>query len=166
MNIDKERRKFLRQELKKYEKCTPMTDEERSILHEWVRDGHSVHENPSMAVYEGGGPVDFLNVYREEEAINRALASMSDEERSQYLLDEYGIGQNGGMDLKPPTYETLRKKANRLYRTCSLFWEFLMANDLKEEACEYVQERIDEEWPFEPFDWDFGQEEMLPWERP
>ena len=58
MKTDKERRRFLKQELKEYEKTTAMTDEERSVLHEWVRAGNSVHENASMAVYEGGRPMD------------------------------------------------------------------------------------------------------------
>ena len=53
-----------------------------------------------------------------------------------------------------PTYEELKKKANRLYRTCFLYWEVLVANDLREEAYEYVREHIDEEWPFDSFDWD------------
>lgn len=53
MKKDYKRRRFLMQELKAYEKITPMTEEERAILHEWVRAGHSVHENDAMAVYEG-----------------------------------------------------------------------------------------------------------------
>ena len=49
MKINKEKRRFLKQELKGYEKITPMTEEERSALHEWVAAGNSVHENGSMA---------------------------------------------------------------------------------------------------------------------
>ena len=58
---------------------------------------------------------------------------------------------------EPPTYEELKEKTNRLYRTCFLYREFLAANNLREEAYEYVREHIDEEWPFEPFDWDIAQ---------
>ncbi len=119
MKTDKERRRFLKQELKEYEKATSMTDEERNALREWVRDGNSVHENAAMAVYEGGRPIDFLDVYREEEEIRRALASRTYEEGSKYLLEEYGIDRDGAMTPKPPA---------RGY--------------------------IDEEWPFESFDWD------------
>ena len=53
MKIKKEKRRFLRQELKEYERVTPMTEEERSALWEWVNAGNSVHENGSMASYEG-----------------------------------------------------------------------------------------------------------------
>lgn len=157
MKISKEKRHFLRQELREYEKVIPMTEEERAALHKWVSQGNSVHENGSMVSYEGGRPMDFLDVYREEEEIRQALAKMTYEEGSKYLLEEYGIDRDGVMTPKPPTYEELRKKANRLYRTCFLYWEFLVANDLREEAYEYVREHIDEEWPWDSFDWDIAQ---------
>ena len=157
MKIDKERKRILRQELKEYEKATPMTEEERAALHEWVNQGNSVHEKGSMAFYEGGIPMDFLDVYREEEEIRQALAAMTYEEGSKYLLKEYGIDRDGVMTPKPPAYEELRKKADRLYRTCFLYWEFLAANGLRDEAYEYVRERIDEELPFDSFDWDIAQ---------
>ena len=155
--INKEKRQLLKQELREYEKVTPMTEEEREALHEWVAAGNSVHENGSMASYESGRPVDFLDVYREEEEIRRALESMSYDEGSKYLLEEYGIDRDGVTTPKPPTYEELKEKANRLYRTCFLYWEFLAANNLCEEAYEYVREHIDEEWPFDSFDWDIAQ---------
>ena len=83
MKIDKEKTQLLKQELREYEKTTPMTEEEKEALHEWVAAGNSVHENGSMASYEGGRPVDFLDVYREEEEIRRALDSMSYDEGKQ-----------------------------------------------------------------------------------
>ena len=156
MITDKERRRFLKRELKEYEKTTPMTDKEKTALREWVRAGNSVHENAAMAVYEGGRPMDFLDVYREDEEIRRVLETMSYEEGSKYLLKEYGIDRDGVTEPKPPTYDELKKKASRLYRTCFLYWEFLVANDLREEAYEYVRDHIDEEWPFESFDWDIA----------
>lgn len=156
MKIDKERKRFLKQELKEYEKTTPMTEEERSALREWVKAGNSVHENGACACYEGGWPMDFLDVYREEEETRRALASMTYEQGSRYLLEKYGIDR----DTRPepePTYKELRKKASRLYRTCMLYWEVLIANDLREKASEYVREHIDEELPFDPIEWDIAQ---------
>ena len=66
MKINKEKERSLQRELKEYEKVTPMTEEERIALHEWVRAGNSVHENGGMVSYEGGIPADFLDVYREE----------------------------------------------------------------------------------------------------
>lgn len=156
MKIDKERKRFLKQELKEYEKTTPMTEEERSALREWTRAGNSVHENGASACHEGGWPMDFLDVYREEEKIRKALASMTYEQGSRYLLEKYGIDRETVPEPKP-TYEELTKKASRLYRTCMLYWEELIANDLREEACEYVREHIDEELPFDPIEWDIAQ---------
>ncbi len=162
MKTDNKKKRFLTQELKAYEKITPMTKDERAILHEWVRTGHSVHENDAMAVYEGGRPLDFLDVYREEGEIRQALASMTYAEGSKYLLEEYGIDRDGVMTPKPPTYEELAKRARRLYRTCFLYWEFLIANDLRDEANEYVREHFDEEMPFDTidaYDWKITGEE-------
>ena len=140
MKIDKEKTQLLKQELREYEKATPMTEEEREALHEWVAAGNSVHENGSMASYEGGRPIDFLDVYREEEEIRRALDSMGYDEGSKYLLEEYGIDRDGVTTPEPPTYEELKEKTNRLYKTCFLYREFLAANNLREEAYEYVRE--------------------------
>lgn len=93
-----------------------------------------------------------------EEEIRRALDSMSYEEGSKYLFEEYGIDRDGVTTTEPPTYEEFKEKANRLYRTCFLYWEILAANNnLREEAYEYVREHIDEEWPFDSFDWDIAQ---------
>lgn len=157
MKISKEKRQFLNRELREYEKVTPMTEEERKALREWVHAGNSVHENRAMDFYENGRPIDFLDAYREEEEIRQALDSMSYEEGSRYLLEEYGIDRDGVITPKPPTYDELVEKANRLYRTCYLYWEFLAANGLREEAYKYVREHIDEEWLFESFDWDIAR---------
>ena len=91
MSVTKrEKMDFLKKELKEYEKETPMTEKERKLLHEWVNEGHSVHANESYAVYEGGIPIDFLDVYREEEEIRQKLDSLSGEERERYLCDLRG----------------------------------------------------------------------------
>lgn len=155
MNTDKERQRLLMQELKAYEKSTPMNDEERSALRDWVREGNSVHENPSDARCENGRPMDFLDVYREDAEIADALASMTYEEGSAYLLREYGIDR----DDKPvprvkPGYDELLKKANRLFRICLLYRDVLESNDLLEEAGEYVAEYIDTEPLFDLFEYD------------
>lgn len=157
IKLNKEKMLFLKQELREYEKATPMTEEERKALHEWVAAGNSVHENCSIASYENGRPIDFLDIYRKEEEIRRALSSMSYDEGSRYLLEEYGSDRDSATTQAPPTYEKLKAKADRLYKTCCLYREFLAANNLREEADEYVRRHIDEEWPFDSFDWDIAQ---------
>ena len=49
MNIQEEKRMYLERELADYEEYTPMSDEERQVLHEWVASGRSVHDNGSYA---------------------------------------------------------------------------------------------------------------------
>lgn len=92
MDINEERRLYLKEELKEYEKVTPMTDEEREALREWVADGRSVHENGSYGVWEGGAPIGFLDIYRWEKEEREMVNAMTDEEHSRYLYEEYGIG--------------------------------------------------------------------------
>lgn len=151
MKINKEKERFLQQELREYEKMTAMTEDERIALHEWIRAGNSVHENGGMVSYEGGIPADFLDVYREEEELRRKLSSMTEEERKRYLYVEYGIENEPSKKL---TYEELQENSRRLYRTCMLYWEILARNGLGEEADVYLRLHIDEEMPFEdPVNW-------------
>lgn len=67
MRKEQEYQALLDEELKEYLKETKMTPKERKALREWVTTGHSVHENNAMAVCEGGYPIDFLDIYREDE---------------------------------------------------------------------------------------------------
>lgn len=156
MSINKERKRFLDKERKEYEKATPMTPEERSVLHEWVREGNSVHENGAFVYHEDGRLLDFLDVYREEEKIRGNLAIMTCEEGSRYLLEEYGIDRDAA-PRPAPTYDELRKEAGRLSHECILYCEFLSTRGMWEEACEYVRTHWNEELPFEEFEWDTAQ---------
>lgn len=94
MDILKDRQQLLRQELEEYETITPMTDDEREALHWWVDKGHSVHENWSLACWEGGAPIDFLDVYREEIEEKVLLDAMTEDERTKYLRNMYGYDSN------------------------------------------------------------------------
>lgn len=76
---------LLMKEFNEYAAQTPMNDEEHEALLTWVKEGHSVHENGSMASYEGGRPVDFLDVYREEEEVRKTLESLEGKEKEKYL---------------------------------------------------------------------------------
>lgn len=150
MKIEKERKRLLKKELKEYEKVTPMTVEEREAIYEWVRGGRSVHDNGSYACYEGGAPMDYLDVYREEKKEYEKITEMSENDRKKYLCEEYGICR----ETPPaPSYEELKERMRLLYKRCMLYWEFLVSNEMREEAEEYVQDHIDEELlPFDLFD--------------
>lgn len=150
MKIEKDRKNFLRRELREYEKITPMTEEEREALHEWVHSGRSVHDNGSYACYEGGRPLDFLDVYRKEKEECGRLPAMDEEEQKNYLREEYGIGRD---TPAAPSYEELKDQMRTLYKKYMLYWGFLANNGLREEAEKYVQDHIDEEFlPFDIFD--------------
>lgn len=89
MTKEKEYQAMLDEELKEYLQVTKMTAKERKALREWVATGHSVHENNAMAVYEGGFPIDFLDIYREEEEIRQATKRMSPEDARKYVMEYY-----------------------------------------------------------------------------
>lgn len=85
-----ETREFLEKQYKEYIKETPMTKKEQRVLREWVKDGHSVYENASLACAEGGVPVEFLTVWRDEEYIRQHTKGMSPEETRKFAMNFYG----------------------------------------------------------------------------
>lgn len=99
MDILKERQQFLEKELEEYEKMNPMSDDEREALHWWVGQGHSVHENWSLACWEGGAPIDFLDVYREEMEEKAMLDAMKEEEQDEYWNYRYGPVTNMASEM-------------------------------------------------------------------
>ncbi len=87
---EQEYQAMLDEELKEYLKETKMTAKECKALREWVAAGHSVHENNAMAVCVGGYPIDFLDIYREEEELRQATKGMNPEDARKYMMDYYG----------------------------------------------------------------------------
>ena len=85
MKIDKERKAFLINELKEFEKTHPMSDEEREVLIAWINDGNSVYENSMMAV-----GYDYLTEYRDTEYIRNATKGMSAEDARRFAWNYYG----------------------------------------------------------------------------
>ena len=157
MNISKEKRKYLRQELKEYEKITPMTSEEKEALHHWVNAGNSVHENNCMASYDGGRPMDFLNVYREDEEIRKATEGMIFEEETRYLLIEHNITREPGPTTPDKEAVIMYKVKSEYYqRLTDIYWNIISMNDLCEEAWERVREHINDPYPS-----DFSDLELL-----
>jgi hypothetical protein len=83
-------RTLLEEQYKDYIKHTPMTKKEQRAVLEWVKDGHSVYENNSGGWYDGGVPVEFLTVWRDEEYIRTHTRGMTPEERQKFALSYYG----------------------------------------------------------------------------
>lgn len=94
-----ETREFLEKQYKEYIKETPMTKKEQRVLREWVKDGHSVYENPSGAWAEGQVPVEFLTVYRDEEYIRQHTKGMTPEDARKSALDYYGWSDEENMEM-------------------------------------------------------------------
>lgn len=148
MRLSKERKRFLKQELKEYEKKTPMTKKERRELHEWVEAGYSVHENTCCAVGDGNSPIDFLDIYREEEVLRKAAAGMGSEEARKYVLDYYGWTEEE-TEKEEYTIETLKDRVRKLERESFYLEEFVRKKGLWEEAQKYIEEYHGEPIPFE-----------------
>lgn len=88
--LPEEIREMLENQYKDYIKSTPMTKKEQRAVREWVKDGHSVYENPSGAWHDGQVPVEFLTIYREEEYIWQHTKGMNPEEARKFALEYYG----------------------------------------------------------------------------
>ena len=85
MKIDKERKAYLRKELKEFEMTHPMTDDERSAVLKWVNAGNSVYENSMMAV-----GYNYLTEYRDCEYLRKATKGMSPEDAQRFAWNYYG----------------------------------------------------------------------------
>lgn len=88
--LPEETRTLLEEQYKDYIKHTPMTKKEQRAVREWVKDGHSVYENSSGGWYDGGVPIPFLEVYRDEEYIRTHTKDMSPDEARRFALNYYG----------------------------------------------------------------------------
>lgn len=85
MKTDKERKTYLRKELKEFEKTNPMTDDERKALRDWVNQGNSVYENSMMAV-----GYNYLTEYRDTEYLRKATKDMTTEDAQRFAWNYYG----------------------------------------------------------------------------
>lgn len=79
-------------ELDRYEKEVPMNPYEKRLLRKWVMSGHSPLENPGSRYIclSGSEPYDFLDVYRMDRDIRRAMQGMTGAEREAYLKEYTG----------------------------------------------------------------------------
>ena len=94
MKFDKDLPELYKEKLEKeyqeYVKKTPMTPKERSAVREWVKAGNSVYTNDCDAWYDGGVPIEFLEVFRDDEYIREHTKGMTTEERQKFARNYYG----------------------------------------------------------------------------
>ena len=79
-----ETKELLERQYKEYLKIRPMSQKEQRAVREWVKNGHSVYENSAGAWQDGQIPVEFLDVYRDEEYIRSHTKGMSEAERRKF----------------------------------------------------------------------------------
>ena len=98
------RQEFLWDEYQDYIAKKPMTPYERRLVREWVKDGNSVYGCTQSRYYgESAYPMEFLEVYRSDRAIDKELQGKTPQEREAYLKDLLGYQE------EPAEEKELRK---------------------------------------------------------
>lgn len=79
-------------ELERYEQEVPMSSYERRLLRKWVIAGHNPRENPGSKYLclSASAPYDFLDVYRMDREIRRAMKGMNEAEQEACLKEYMG----------------------------------------------------------------------------
>ena len=149
------RQEFLWDEYQDYIAKKPMTPYERRLVREWVKEGNSVYGCTQSRYYgESAYPMEFLEVYRSDRAIDKELQGKTPQEREAYLKDLLGYQEEPAEEkelrkAKAATPEPVNAHIRKLERELFHIWAFIIEKGLCSEAMEYVNEHKDEETPFE-----------------
>ena len=85
------RQDYLWDEYQDYIAQKPMTAYERRLVRNWVKEGNSVYGCTQSRYYgESAYPMEFLEVYRSDRAIDKELQGKTPIERESYLKDLLG----------------------------------------------------------------------------
>jgi len=148
------RQEFLWDEYQDYIAKKPMTPYERRLVREWVKDGNSVYGCTQSRYYgESAYPMEFLEVYRSDRAIDKELQGKTPQEREAYLKDLLGYQEEPAEEkelrkAKAATPEPVNAHIRMLERELFHIWAFIIEKGLCSEAMEYVNEHKNEESPF------------------
>lgn len=149
------RQEFLWDEYQDYIAKKPMTPYERSLVRKWVKEGNSVYGCTQSRYYgESAYPMEFLEVYRSDRAIDKELQGKTPQERETYLKDLLGYQEETAeekelREAKDATPGPVNAHIRKLERELFHIWAFIIEEGLCSEAMEYVNEHRDEESPFE-----------------
>ncbi|MER2056550.1 MAG: hypothetical protein ABTB30_14800 [Clostridia bacterium] len=97
--------------------------------------------------------MEFLEVYRTDREIDRALQGKNPGEKEAYLKELLGYEEEPAeekelrkakVETPEPVNEHIRKLERELFHT----WAFIIGEGLCSEATEYLEEHKDEEIPF------------------
>jgi hypothetical protein len=148
------RQEFLWDEYQDYIAKKPMTPYERRLVREWVKEGNSVYGCTQSRYYgESAYPMEFLEVYRSDRAIDKELQGKTPQEREAYLKDLLGYQEEPAEEkelrkAKAATPEPVNAHIRKLERELFHIWAFIIEKGLCSEAMEYVNEHKNEESPF------------------
>ena len=133
-----------------------LTKHERTLLREWLQAGHSVYETVESRYLPGPvyPPMDFIDAYRLDRSLGKAMSGMTRDERISYLKEYMGYEDPSYEELemersKKRTPKLMEEYVKRLEREIFSLWNFIWQEGLGDEAREFVEERKDEEIPFE-----------------
>ena len=149
------RQEFLWDEYQDYIAKKPMTPYERRLVRKWVKEGNSVYGCTQSRYYgESAYPMEFLEVYRLDRAIDKELQGKTPQERETYLKDLLGYQEETAeekelREAKDATPGPVNAHIRKLERELFHIWAFIIEEGLCSEAMEYVNEHWDEESPFE-----------------
>ena len=149
------RQEFLWDEYQDYIAKKPMTPYEHRLVRKWVKEGNSVYGCTQSRYYgESAYPMEFLEVYRSDRAIDKELQGKTPQEREAYLKDLLGYQEEPAeekelREAKAATPGPVNAHIRKLERELFHIWAFIMEEGLYSEAMEYVNEHKDEETPFE-----------------
>ena len=148
------RQEFLWDEYQDYIAKKPMTPYERRLVRKWVKEGNSVYGCTQSRYYgESAYPMEFLEVYRSDRAIDKELQGKTPQEREAYLKDLLGYQEEPAEEkelrkAKAATPEPVNAHIRMLERELFYIWAFIIEKGLCSEAMEYVNEHKNEESPF------------------
>lgn len=143
------------EEYREYISEVPMSAHERGLLRKWVSNGHSVYEAPeSRYLPTDCYPRPFLDVYREDREISKALRGKTPEEKISWMKDYQGhteptITRTERECERSTVHEMARDQTRQIRRELAHLWEFIWSEGLGEEAQDFINERREVETPFE-----------------
>ena len=144
------------EEFREYTAANSMSKDERRLLRDWVRSGHSVYETVQSRYLPGPSypPMDFLSMYRFDRELTEDMKGMTRAEKNKYLKACMGWEDPTPEeimmeDARKHTPESIKDRVRHLERDLFNLWTFVAREGLEEEAREYVDEHKDDETPFE-----------------
>ena len=146
---------YLWDEYQDYIAQKPMTPYERRLVRKWVKNGNSVYGCMQSKYYgESAYPMEFLEIYRMDRAIDRDLQGKTPKEREAYLKELLGYKEEPAeekqlREARAKTPEPVVGHIRKLERELFHLWAFAMEEGLYPEAKEYVEEHREEETLFE-----------------